>query len=336
MPLLSRIGAHANWFLAASVFVGLFVPDLATFARPALAPAVGLLLVVALLRVDEVEIVATVTRRGSDLLMVWLTLMVLTPFCVLALLTAIQAERWMPAALPTAMLMAASTASLIGTVSMSAIARLDSALALATVLAATVTVPAVTPWMTALLTGLSLAFDIWAFAERLALLILGSIAVALTVRRIVSPARLTVARTQMDGVFVLAMGTVALGMMDGLGGYVLEQPGRATLFVAASFVLNLVLQAIAAGCYWALSVIAVVCRHGPSSPAIGPRRRELLTVGLLGGFRNLAFLIATLPASADREIILFFALAQFPIYLMPLLTQAVYRRLLATADRPHV
>lgn len=332
MTLLSRIGAHANWFLAASVFIGLFVPDLATLARPALAPAVGLLLVVALLRVDETEIIATVTRRWPDLLMVWLTLMVLTPVCVLALLAVLQAQDWMPPALPTAVLMAACTASLIGTVSMSAIARLDSALALGTVLAATVTVPAITPWMTALLTGLSLAFDVWAFAERLAVLILGSIAVALVVRQVVAPSRLAAARTQMDGIFVLAMGTVALGMMDGLSDYVVERPGRAALFVAASFVLNLVLQAIAAGCYWALSMVATPIRRNAGSASGVPGRRELLTVGLLGGFRNLAFLIATLPAAADREIILFFALAQFPIYLMPLLTQAAYRRLLATAD----
>ncbi len=50
--LLSLIGGRATQFLFAGVFIGLLLPDLAAVARPLLAPSVGLMLGLTLLRVD--------------------------------------------------------------------------------------------------------------------------------------------------------------------------------------------------------------------------------------------------------------------------------------------
>ena len=44
--------------------------------------------------------------------------------------------------------------------------------------------------------------------------------------------------------------------------------------------------------------------------------------------RNNALLLAALPATVDPDYFLFIAAVQFPIYLIPTLTQPIYRRLL--------
>lgn len=320
--LLGYIGVHGNWFLAASIVIGLGLPWLSSLVRPVLPLAIGALLVIALLRVDPAALAATVRQRRPTVIRVWLTQMVLVPVAVWAVLTVTAAESWLPGALVTAMVMAACSASLVGSISIAAIARLDQALALAVVLVSTLSVPVVTPWMAGLLTGLTLRIDLAAFAGRLGLLILGSVAVTLLLRRLIAADRLAAGAPLLDGLFVVAMALAAAGMMEGVGDFIVGQPGRAGLYIAASFLLHGLLQGLAIGLYAGLTRMT-------GRPAAGaPDRRHLLTVGVLSGFRNLAFLMAALPPDADRGIVLFFALAQFPIYLMPLLTQAVYRRLL--------
>ena len=51
--------------------------------------------------------------------------------------------------------------------------------------------------------------------------------------------------------------------------------------------------------------------------------RPALSAGLLSGCRNLGIIIAVPPDDAPPELMTFFALAQFPIYIMPSLTKPV-------------
>ena len=57
-------------------------------------------------------------------------------------------------------------------------------------------------------------------------------------------------------------------------------------------------------------------------------RRTALTAGYCSGGRHNALLMAVLPVTADPDIFLFIAAVQFPIYMMPMLLQPLYRRLL--------
>jgi BASS family bile acid:Na+ symporter len=54
-----------------------------------------------------------------------------------------------------------------------------------------------------------------------------------------------------------------------------------------------------------------------------------LAAGLLAGNRNQALFLAVLPAAADRGVLLYFALAQIPMFLSPFLLRRIYRRALA-------
>jgi BASS family bile acid:Na+ symporter len=63
-------------------------------------------------------------------------------------------------------------------------------------------------------------------------------------------------------------------------------------------------------------------------------RSSALTVGLVGGNKNMAVVWASLGAAANSpDLLLYFACAQLPIYLLPAALAPIYRRLGATMPR---
>jgi BASS family bile acid:Na+ symporter len=58
-------------------------------------------------------------------------------------------------------------------------------------------------------------------------------------------------------------------------------------------------------------------------------RRGALTVGLMSGNCNMGLLLAALPPGTDFDVLLYFAVAQLPIFMLPALMLPLYRRLLA-------
>ena len=87
------------------------------------------------------------------------------------------------------------------------------------------------------------------------------------------------------------------------------------LWTAAAFVANPALQALAMLAFAWLG------------------RRRAMTVGLITGNCNMGLLLAALPPNADYDVVLFFALAQIPMYTLPALVLPFYRRMLASAQQ---
>jgi BASS family bile acid:Na+ symporter len=54
--------------------------------------------------------------------------------------------------------------------------------------------------------------------------------------------------------------------------------------------------------------------------------KDALTLGFAGGNRNMGLILAVLPATADPDITLYFALAQFPMYVYPALLKPLVRK----------
>ena len=91
----------------------------------------------------------------------------------------------------------------------------------------------------------------------------------------------------------------------------MADPWTVAGFTAAAFILNLVLQAIGA---------AAFCWLG---------WRGALTMGLASGYRNMAIMLVLTAGMAGPDMWLYVAIAQFPIFVMPMLTNPLYRRVLA-------
>jgi BASS family bile acid:Na+ symporter len=128
------------------------------------------------------------------------------------------------------------------------------------------------------------------------------------------PQQKLVANARMlDGVSVATLVLFALAIMDGVTAVALARPGYVVLVTLAAFCANIALQ-----CLGTLAAL----RLG---------MRSAITVGLMTGNCNMGLVMVALADKADFDVIVFFAMAQIPMYMLPALLQPIYRRLLAAA-----
>jgi len=299
---------HAATVLALGIFVGLLLPGLATWLRPLLPPAVAGLLFLALLRIDWPELSRHLSRPlVGALLCAWF--LIVTPLIVYLAVSVLDVD----AGLATALILASACPPIVSGPAMALLLRLDAPLMLVSVVSASLLAPFTLVAVSSSLTGVELAIDPPALFLRLAALVGGCVLAALTVRRLLGAARLARARHRMDLVSTLLLLTFAVAIMDGVARLVADDPWQVLAYVLAAFVANIGLQLLGAA----------------AAPALG--RRSALTVGFASGNRNMGLLLAVLPAGSAPEVLLFFAVAQLPIYMLPALLAPAYRRLLPGA-----
>lgn len=303
--VLAFLGGHGVSVLFLGVFLGLALPDLARLLRPALAPAVAALLLFSLLRVDW-QTVAGYLRRPllTGGLVVWMLLV--SPVVTWALLLALP----LPDALTTAVVLMAAAPPILGSTAIALLLGLDGALTLVVGLTATLLTPLTVPPLALWLLGLELEVEAAELMLRLGGVVVGALLGAALIRRLLGTARLRRNAGVLDGLIVAVMLVFAVAIMDGVTATALQRPGTVALWILAAFVANPALQLVTALAF---------ARFG---------RRLALTAGLLAGNCNMGLLLAALPAEADYDVTLFFALAQLPMYMLPALLRPLYRRLL--------
>jgi len=303
--ILAFLGGHGVTVLFLGVFLGLALPDLARLLRPVLAPAVAALLLFSMLRVDW-QAIAGYLRRPllTGGLVVWMLLV--SPVVTWALLLAVP----LPAALTTAVVLMAAAPPILGATAIALLLGLDGALTLVVGLTATLLTPLTVPPLALWLLGLELDVEAAELMLRLGGVVVGALVGATLIRRLLGAARLRRNAAVLDGLIVAVMLLFAVAIMDGVTATALQRPGTVALWILAAFVANPALQLVTALAF---------ARFG---------RRLALTAGLLAGNCNMGLLLAALPAEADYDVTLFFALAQLPMYMLPALLRPLYRRLL--------
>lgn len=301
---LEFLARHATAVMVAGVFIGLAWPALAAWLRPLLVPAVFLLLVAALLRQDWGAVFGEL-RRPLQALILFLWLIIGTPLLTLMAVTVLQP----PPALATALVVMAASAPLISCIPLALLFGFDATLATVVTLVATLLLPLYLPPLALGLLGLDIHIGIGAFMFRLAALVIGALAVALVVRWIARPARLDANADRIDGLNVFFLLVFAVGVMDGVTDTLIARPALVTLYAGSAFAANLGFQAVGTCAFLWLG------------------RARALTCGLLSGNRNMAILIAVMAGQAEFDVMLFFVIAQLPIYILPAVLRPVYRRI---------
>lgn len=309
---LHLIGRHGTWLLYAGVFIGLVLPEAANAMRPLLTPCLALLLFFSFLRVNWQTAYAYVRRPGLALLaLIWL--LFVTPLLVWLALQPFD----LPPGLIGGLVMMAAAPPILGSTAIAILLGLDDALTMLSSVAATFIAPFTIPPLVLLLLGLDLEIGLWQFMYRLMLLVFGALTAAWAVRCLLGRERLQRSAKEIDGVNVVLLVALAVAVMAGVTDTLIQQPNIVFLWLIAAFVANTALQAVSTLAFAWLS------------------RRQALTMGLAAGNRNMILLLATLPAGAGPlpnesafGIMLFFALAQFPMYTLPALQRPLYRRLL--------
>ena len=306
MAMLAFFGRHGTIAVALSVLIGLALPMLAAFFKPLLGPAIIMLLILAFLRVDPSALAGLARRPALPALSV-LWIMVAMPAIVGVLFDA----SGLAASLPGLYLMLMLQACAPGLMSSPALAALigvDVALTLAGLLLTMIVAPVVAAVFTHVFLGVTIITPV-DFAIRLFLLIAGSAAAAAVIRRFAGTARIEQSREMMDGLSVVGMFVFVMAAMDGVAAYFIAAP----LFVAA---LTLLTFALSLGTMLATTLLF-----------LASGRERALSIGILAANRNVGIMLTATGFAVPELAWLYFGLAQFPIYLLPLVLKPLARRL---------
>jgi BASS family bile acid:Na+ symporter len=282
--------------------IGLAVPPVAAAIRPHLSLVVLAMTFSILLRTD-LGAAASLLRRPAALLAVLAaTLLVSAPIA------------WGTArlfgldpGLSAAVVITACAPSITSAPAFARIMGLDASFALAAAIVGMAITPFTAPPIALSLAGVDLALTVEAMMARLGLFVGLPMLAAMAARRI-APEWLAARGAATDSLTVGLLCVFAVGVMDGVTALALAAPGRAVEMLAVAFGLNALLFGL--GCLLFAGA--------------GAQRR--LTAGLLLGNRQMALMLAVLPEGAPRDVTLFLAVAQLPLYLNPFLLRPLLRR----------
>jgi BASS family bile acid:Na+ symporter len=303
MSLLAWFGRHGRWWLAAGVGIGLLLPDLAWWLRPALPPIIAFTLTMSLLRLDF-RLVRDHLMRPRRLAWMVAILLLASPLAVWL------ATMVLPAGLARAVTLMAAAPTITSAPAFALLVGLEAEFAVAAVLATHALAPLSLPPLALALTGLSAELSLTDLALRLLLLVGSAFAASALLKKLLPADWLARQAPALDGLAVLGLLAFAIAVMAGATEVLLARPGYFFAVLALSFVANAALQVFGAALAW---------RAGP---------RIALTVGFMAGNCNMGLVLASLGPAAGPDISLYFALAQVPMYCMPLLATPIYRRII--------
>lgn len=297
---------HSTKLLAVGVLLGLAVPPLADLLRPLLAPVIVLTLALALLRIDLKAMSAYARRPGLVAILV-VFLMLVSPVVVAAVARPFE----LPPGLLAGLVLMAAAPPIMSAPAFALILGLDAALAVVVALVCHMVVPLTLPPLSLWLIGLELDVGIAELMLRLGLVVGIAFALAYGVRRwAFSPEFLVRNSRRIDGLAVIGLVIFACAIMAGVTEFLLQRPGYVLLTAATAFLANASLQVAGALAFYKTG------------------RREALTIGLMTGNCNMGLVLATLADRADMDIVVFFAIGQLPMYMLPIVVLPIYRRLI--------
>lgn len=300
---LAWLGRNGSRVIALGVFIGLLLPPLAALLRPLLVPAIIGPFLIALLRLDWHQLgrhARGPAAAGASLAWLLLVLPVLVHLAISPLS--------LPPALHTGMVLMGAAPPLMASANIALMLGLDAALAVFVTVLATALMPFTLPPIALHLLDVTIDIRLGELMARLGLIVGGCFAAAWALRRFL-PASFALRHADaLDGLAVIGLLVFAIAIMDGVTAMLLEQPAFVLGCALAAYGLNLALQALGA--------LAFAWRG----------LRPALTMGLCSGNANLGILLAALADRAAFELVVFVAMAQFPIYTLPVVQRSLYQR----------
>lgn len=311
--LLKLAGRHARVILAAGVLLGLFLPGLGDILGPILQVMVVLVLAVAMVRVELVQIL---THLKKPLRLSFLVLFLMIAFPVAIHWIAVFLE--LDPVLHLAVVLVACAPPLASAPNMAVLLNQDDALVLNIMVIGTLIVPFTVPFLTSSFLDLPLDIDPGSLFLRLAATVFIAIFLAAFIRRLVGQKRIQNNLELYDGISAIIMLLFAIVIMSGIG---LQEKDSETFIntLVTAFASNWGVHLFFLGLFISLNLMA---RKRPASPS-----KQQGSIALMMGSRNAALFMAALPAETLHSLLLFIALVQFPIYLTPLAATPLYRGL---------
>jgi bile acid:Na+ symporter, BASS family len=298
---LHFIGRHAPVAYALSIVLGLALPQLAASLRPLIPISIFTFIVMSFARASlpGLRLVLGRPLRLSAGLMISTLLPPLIGALIIVLIPGLD-----PGIRLGIALMAAAPPLMASPV-FTAVVGLENSFALIILVAGMVISPLVSPAFATLLAGAEVPITPMALAQRLAIFVGGGMLTGLAFRLLAGTSRITAWKNELDGIGVLLFFLFAIAAMDGVIVATLNDP------------------------LWMLGVLAASCLFQIAGFAtsyalaghLGFNDRFSLAISV--GLRNMGLLMAPIISLVPPKTFLYFALAQIPIYVAPVILKGV-------------
>jgi hypothetical protein len=303
---LAFLGRHGTIAIALSILLGLAWSDLAAVFKPALGEAVIALLILSFLRVSPTALPA-LARRPVLVLAATGWLMLVLPVILASLFAAFGLATSSPE-LYFILILQSCAPAMMSAPALAALIGVDAAITLGCLLCSMAAAPFVAGAITHVFLGQSVISPL-ALGVKLFVLIAGSAAAAAVIRRVAGKHRIEAKYELLDGLSVIAMFIFAAAAMEDVTAYALAQPRLVAGLTALAF-------ALALGTMLVTTIVFL---------AAG--RERAFAIGILTGNRNMGVILAATGFAMPPLAWLYFGVAQFPIYLLPVLLKMLAGRL---------
>lgn len=310
---LSWLGRQGTRAVATLVIIGIAAPPLGKLCKPLVTESIFVLLCFAFMRVDMVAFQAYLKRPGLVLAATaWTSVLIPPVFAAGCLGLGLPAQSphlflaLMLQAIASPIMAAPAFASLIG---------LDAALVLATLITSTAIIPLTAPLFASLFLGPALSLAPLALGLKLSAILAGSALVGFIARRIFGLAAIERRADAINGGNIIFLFIFVAAIMENVADRFLAAPLFTLSLIVLAFAIYLTVLLLSVLIFW---------RTG---------RESALALGFLSSQRNMGLMLAATGGALPEVTWLYFALAQFPIYLGPYLLQPLARRLLDRSGR---
>jgi len=294
---LAWLGRQGTRALAALVFIGIAVPPLGALLKPYVAEAVFCLLCVSFMRVDGAALRRHLARPGRVLAATaWSTLAV--PLIVGLGCVAAGLDRHAPDLFLGVMLQAVAS-PMMAAPALASLMGLDATLVLVVLVASTALVPLSAPAFAYMFFGSVLTLSPLALGIKLFEILAGALVVGAAIRRLAGSAAIERHRDPIDGVNILLMLIFVAAVMGSLAGDFFAHPLQVAAMLALAFAVFFALLG---------ATLLIFRKFG---------RGEALALALMVAQRNMGLMLAATAGVLPDTTWLYFALAQFPIYITP-------------------
>lgn len=301
---LGRQGARA---IAALVFIGIAVPPVGAILKPYVTEAIFVLLVIAFLRVEPAALRSHLAQpRLALAATAWTTLAIPVLFGAVCLVFGLEARS---PGLFLALMLHGVASPMMAAPALAAVMGLDAALVLVTLIAGSVVIPLTAPVFLSLFVGPSLTVAPLALGFKLFVILGGSAAIAALIRHLVGAAVLRRHKDAIDGFNILVLLVFVTALMGDMAARFLAAPLLVSGLIGLAFLLFFALLGL---------TVLLFARAG---------REAAFALGLMTTQRNLGLMLAATGGVLPDMVWLYFAVAQFPIYLAPYLLTPLVRRL---------
>ncbi|MCV6574882.1 MAG: sodium:proton symporter [Cohaesibacter sp.] len=305
MTLLSRMGKNGALAMAISILIGLAFPAIAAYIKPYLRELILLLLTLSFLRVEP-DALHQVAKRPLMVIMSALWLLILLPVFLFWLFKSLGFQESYPG-LTVILLLMMTAPPVMSSPAMAYVLGLNGAISLSVMVLSMLLVPLTAPFITDWLMPGLLPISALDLAKQLTLILLGSWIASRLLKALIGQQRLNHHKHEIDGLNVLVLFAFAIALMDGVATHFIDQPVFASLMTLATFAMAFLQIGLTLLVFSPFGLQ----RSWPLALAVGNRNMGMMVVAIGGLMPDMSWL--------------WFALAQFPIYMLPLILTPIFK-----------